>query len=201
MPFPESHPDDSDRRLRWDTDRSERETQGASGKMSIGNEARADVPYPRRIVSGGQTGVDRAALDVAIELGIPHGGWCPKGRRAEDGPIPAIYRLTETEDVEYAERTVRNINDSDATLLLIQRELQGGSLLTYRTCIKLGKPVLVVRLHRPGPDQRFWDWMRDHRVWELNVAGPRASKEPEVYRMAKRYLLRVFGEPQRAISD
>jgi hypothetical protein len=149
------------------------------------------------IVSGGQTGVDRAALDAAIELGIPHRGWCPKGRKAEDGVIPFRYQLQETSGSDYAERTRRNAEDSDATLILTDSPssdlpLRGGTLLTWSFCQQLARPVLVIRLRRPGPDKRLQDWLADHRVGVLNVAGPRASKHPELYAAAKAYLLRVL---------
>lgn len=85
-----------------------------------------------KIVSGGQTGVDRAGLDVAIQLGIDHGGWCPKGRRAEDGRIPGCYQLAEADSDEYAFRTERNVVDSDGTLILFFATLRGGTELTYR---------------------------------------------------------------------
>ena len=110
--------------------------------------------HPERIISGGQTGVDRAALDAAIELGIPHGGWCPRGRRAENGVIPSRYQLKEIEGIDYSERTRRNIVESDATLILTSGPLQGGTLLTFNLCIKLSRPVRVVQLPlQPGPPQ------------------------------------------------
>ena len=94
------------------------------------------MPIPLKatltIVSGGQTGADRAALDFAIAHGIEHGGWCPLGRRAEDGPLDAKYRLVETEREGYRARTVRNVRDSDATLILNLGDLEGGSLETMR---------------------------------------------------------------------
>lgn len=152
------------------------------------------------IVSGGQTGVDRAALDVAIELGIPHRGWCPKGRRAEDGVIPPEYRLTETHHADYAERTRRNAEDSDATLILLPERssdhaLRGGTLLTWTCCQRLGRPVLLVGLQRPGPDQRVRDWLAQKCVQTLNIAGPRASKCPGIHESAKSYLFRILRPP------
>jgi hypothetical protein len=158
------------------------------------------------IVSGGQTGVDRAALDAAMELGIPHQGWCPKGRKAEDGIIPPQYLLRETSGTDYAERTRRNAEDSDATLLLVPSQsgdiqLRGGTLLTWSCCQQLARPVLVVRLQRPGPDKRLHDWIHEHQVKILNVAGPRASKAPGLYLAAKAYLLRVLKVPGTIISD
>ncbi|MCX8018628.1 MAG: putative molybdenum carrier protein, partial [Rhodocyclaceae bacterium] len=99
-----------------------------------------------RIISGGQTGVDRAALDWAIARGIPHGGWCPKGRLAEDGPIAPRYNLTETESADLGERTWCNVRDSDGTLILNRGDLSGGSLKTLYLAERLGRPCLVVPL-------------------------------------------------------
>ena len=99
-----------------------------------------------KVVSGGQTGVDRAALDVAIYLDIPHGGWCPRGRRAEDGRIPETYQLRETSSRDYASRTEQNILDSDATLILYAKKLSGGSGLTLRLAQQHRRPVLCVDL-------------------------------------------------------
>src|SRR5947209_12411896 len=97
-----------------------------------------------KIVSGGQTGVDRAALDVALELGLPCGGWCPKGRLAEDGVVPDRYPLDEAPTASYPERTRLNVRDSDATLVLSWGAPQGGTLLTVRACQGQGKPHLVL---------------------------------------------------------
>jgi len=146
----------------------------------------------RQIVSGGQTGVDRAALDVAIELDIAHGGWCPQGRRAEDGPIPACYALTETASSNYAVRTEQNVVDSDATLILYLPPLQGGTELTYRLAQKHGRPVLLVDLSAPSPTDTVRRWLRDHAVRILNIAGPRQSQHPDLYRLAREYLIQVF---------
>jgi hypothetical protein len=156
-------------------------------------------PHPRhrgvlKIISGGQTGVDRAALDAAIDLGLAHGGWCPKGRRAEDGTIPDRYQLSELEGADYTARTRQNVLDSDGTLLLLLGELQGGSLLTWRCCQLSSQPVLIVRLLRPGPDAKVQQWLESHHIHTLNVAGPRASKFPAAYRSAHAYLLRILGK-------
>ena len=148
--------------------------------------------WVEKIVSGGQTGVDRAALDAAILVGIPHGGWCPNGRRAEDGPIAACYALQELGSTHYADRTKRNVLDSDATLVLYTDVLQGGTFLTWRYALKHGKPCLKICLTRPGRVQRDRDWLTRNRVRTLNIAGPRASKEPDVYDHALEYLKRIF---------
>jgi len=145
-----------------------------------------------RIMSGGQTGVDRAALDVAEELGMPHGGWCPAGRRAEDGPIARHYGLLETESRDYAERTECNVIDSDATLILARGRLTGGSRLTKKLAERHGRPLLVVDLGRETRLADIVDWLREHRVSWLNVAGPRESTQPGIGCEAASLLRRLF---------
>ncbi len=140
------------------------------------------------IVSGGQTGVDRAALDVAIELGIPHGGWCPAGRLAEDGPIPPRYALRETESPAYTVRTERNVRDSDGTLVLASGVPRGGSALTCELARAHRKPLFVVDLATPPVPATVRDWLAAHAIRTLNVAGPRASTETGVYERAAAYL-------------
>lgn len=132
-----------------------------------------------KIISGGQTGTDRAALDWAIEHGVQHGGWCPAGRLAEDGVIPERYQLTEV-DGGYRQRTRRNVRESDATLIVsITEELTGGTFETCKYAENIGKPWLHVW---PGAPWRetLAAWLAGNRIAVLNVAGPRASKEPEV---------------------
>lgn len=133
------------------------------------------------IVSGGQTGADRAALDWAIAHHIPHGGWCPAGRKAEDGEIPSHYQLVDMPDGGgYRRRTKANVQDSDATLIIsTEHELTGGSRETARFAERLAKPWLHVY-----PDQ---DWRQTLAAWLgstpihiLNVAGPSGSKQPQV---------------------
>lgn len=133
-----------------------------------------------RIVSGGQTGVDRAALDFAIANQIEHGGWCPRGRLAEDGPIPEFYRLEETESSEYRVRTERNVVDSDGTLLLYRFRLSGGTLLTHRFAKQHQRPVCRVRLDRSNPWLPVMEWLQDNDIQVLNVAGPRESSNPGI---------------------
>lgn len=146
-----------------------------------------------KIISGGQTGVDRAALDAARELGLQSGGWCPRGRRAEDGAIPADYPLRESLARGYADRTLRNVSMADATLILCRGPLSGGTHLTASLARRLGKPALVVDLER-GPDAgRVLAWAREHRVEVLNVAGPRESRCPGIQRQATGFLLQVLG--------
>src|SRR5437868_7117285 len=122
-------------------------------------ECRNAAMSPPKIISGGQTGVDRAALDVAIELGIPHGGWCPRGRRAEDGVIPPRYQLAEHESPSYDDRTRRNVAESDATLILCDQEatrpLQGGTKLTCDEARRLHKPCLLISLGADSPQEHL----------------------------------------------
>ena len=155
---------------------------------------RPDPEADVAVITGGQTGVDRAALDVALTLGIPAGGWCPKGRRAEDGPLPPRYPLQETPSAEYAQRTRWNVRDGDGTLVLTLGPFQGGTALTVREAQQLGKPVLVVDLAQAAPVTDVRDWMEAHRIRTLNVAGPRASEAPDVYKKAHAYLERLFSE-------
>src|SRR3989338_2362120 len=123
-----------------------------------------------KIVSGGQTGVDRAALDGAIELGIPHGGWCPKGRWAEDGPIPEKYQLTETNTAELAERTKLNARDSDGTLILIKAESLGeGTQLTMDEAKRLKKPLLTINLSKDDYSNVLSDWIIQNNIRILNI--------------------------------
>jgi hypothetical protein len=149
-------------------------------------------PMPT-IVSGGQTGVDRAALDVALELGLPCGGWCPKGRRAEDGPIPERYPLRETESEDYDERTVRNVLESDATLILTRGRPAGGTAFTIEAATAHRRPLLIVDLaagDRTPADAAAWAASRIVRA--LNVAGPREPGAPGVYQEARAFLRDMF---------
>ncbi len=153
----------------------------------------AEPRRPTKIVSGGQTGVDRAALDAALELGIPHGGWCPRGRLAEDGTIPPRFQLTETESSEYAVRTERNVLDSDGTLILCRGETSGGTELTRRLAIEHGRPCLVVDLNRPILPKDVCRWVSENRIETLNVAGPRESQNRGIAAQAWRFLVGIFG--------
>jgi len=147
----------------------------------------------RKIISGGQAGVDRAALDAALALGIACSGWCPKGRRAEDGVIPAHYPLTETAAKDYRVRTRRNVRDADGTLILTRGPLSGGTALTLRLAMETARPCLVVDLARHPRAVKVHMWLDAHRIRSLNVAGPRESGQPGIYRQAKKFLQRVFG--------
>jgi hypothetical protein len=149
-----------------------------------------------KIISGGQSGVDRAALDVAIKAGIPHGGFCPKGRRAEDGPIPGEYNLTETDTTDYAVRTEMNVDAGDGTLILhVGLPLKGGTAFTVELATAKGKPLLLIDLAAPGADPRgrFREWIAAHRIETLNVACPRETQSPGIYERAKTILQNCFG--------
>jgi hypothetical protein len=148
----------------------------------------------KRIVSGGQTGVDRAALDVALSLGIEHGGWCPRGRLAEDGTIPARYLLTETASSDYAERTEKNVLDSDGTLILYRGRLSGGTSLTRSLAQWYRKPCITFDLEKRVNVGRAQRWLDENKIRVLNVAGPRESSAPGIYDEALAYLTRLFGD-------
>ncbi len=145
-----------------------------------------------RIVSGGQTGVDRAALDVAIELGLEHGGWCPQGRRAEDGAIAAEYRLRETESADYSVRTEANVRDSEATLILTWGVPSGGTALTIELARRLHRPSRVVDLADRPEREEAATWLIETGIATLNVAGPRESRCPGIYAAARAYLRRLL---------
>jgi Circularly permutated YpsA SLOG family len=150
-----------------------------------------------RLISGGQTGADRAALDLALELGIDHGGWVPKGCAAEDGPLPSRYRVRETPSEDRAERTQRNVVDSDATLLISHGPLTGGSELTRTFAAELGKPVLYVELSKLSASEaadRIARWLGSLGCRTLNVAGPRASEEAGIYAAASAVLRHAISE-------
>ena len=147
------------------------------------------------IVSGGQTGIDRGALDAALQAGFPCSGWCPADCMAEDGVIDSRYRLTPLLQGGYAERTRRNVADSDATLILHFGELEGGTALTAACCERLGRPLLLVDALDVNPEeaaQRARDFVLQHAVQRLNVAGPRASKTRAAHGYALRTVSRLL---------
>jgi hypothetical protein len=145
-----------------------------------------------KVVSGGQTGVDRAALDVALARGLACGGWCPSGRRAEDGPLDDRYPLSETPSPEYAQRTEWNVRDSDGTLVLHRGDLSGGTAQTIEIARRLGKPCCVLDLTMAPQPSAVHAWVQRHRISVLNVAGPRESRSPGIYASALRFLDQVF---------
>jgi len=147
----------------------------------------------QKVISGGQTGVDRAALDVALATDLPVGGWCPKGRLAEDGPIPAHYPLQEIDSPAYARRTEQNVIEGDGTLILAtHKNLKGGTALTLHLAQKQAKPHLVVNL-LDQPDVRvIQQWLLKEHIHVLNVAGPRESASPGIYQHARALLEELF---------
>jgi hypothetical protein len=149
----------------------------------------------QRIISGGQTGADRAALDFAIAHSLPYGGWLPAGRRTEDGLLPERYQLRETPSASYEQRTEWNVRDADATLLITFGPLTGGSAFTLEAARRHGKPVLYVDRAQTGTEEaarNVRDWLARVRPATLNIAGPRASEAPEIYGIVRDLLERVL---------
>jgi hypothetical protein len=141
-----------------------------------------------RVVSGGQTGVDRGALDAALDAGFDCGGWCPQGRMAEDGEIPPRYVMAELAGSGYEKRTLQNVLDSDGTAILYFGVLEGGTLQTRQNCVAHGKPVELVDASRAAPAEaaaRILSFIAKNRISVLNVAGPRASKQPAAHDYAR----------------
>ena len=147
-----------------------------------------------KIVSGGQTGVDRAALDAATAMGLPVGGWCPKGRRAEDGVIDLRYPLIETPDKQYTQRTAWNVRDSDGTLVLLFDKPSPGTNVTIDEANALGKALLLVDLTTNPEEMEVLGWLEANGILVLNVAGPRESEAPGIYVAARAFLDDVFGK-------
>lgn len=137
----------------------------------------------RRIISGGQTGVDRGALMAAIELGLEQGGYCPRGRLAEDGPIDARFQLVETDSRAYHVRTEKNVLESCGTLIVHRGPLVGGTALTETFALRHQRPCLKIDLNQPQPPVRvevIRGWLRKQRIAVLNIAGPRESSQPGI---------------------
>jgi hypothetical protein len=152
-----------------------------------------------KIISGGQTGADRAALDFALARDIPHGGWCPRGRRAEDGALQERYELQETPDAEYSQRTEWNVRDSDGTVIFsLAPELTGGSRLTEEFAARHRKPCLHLsqQTHGATAVKRLRQFVQQHHIRVLNVAGPRASNEAAVPRFVLETLEKLFKAPK-----
>ena len=164
--------------------------------------------FPACLVSGGQTGADRAALDFAIAQNLRHAGYCPAGRRAENGPIPARYNLAETKTTGYPERTRKNVQLGDATVIFSSRSLAAlrriqrgsGSALTVRECERQGKPFVVLAHF---PDQaadaaELKDFLHAHSPRVLNVAGHAESKTPGIHAHVLAVLASVAADLPRA---
>ncbi|MCH9048948.1 MAG: hypothetical protein E2O62_00635 [Gammaproteobacteria bacterium] len=141
-----------------------------------------------KIISGGQTGVDRGALDAALESGISVGGWCPQGREAEDGPIAEKYPLQELPDSGYKERTLKNVQDSDATVIIYFESISGGTEKTLLYCLNEKKPYLLIDgsgITQEIASKRIRHFIDKNQISLLNVAGPRASTEIRGYEYTK----------------
>jgi len=137
-----------------------------------------------KIISGGQTGADRAAIDFAIKHNIPYGGWVPKGRKTEDGTLPEKYHLQEMLTGQYVKRTEKNTLDSDGTLIVSHGLLTGGSALTRELARQHGKPWIHIDLEMiscPEAAGMIREWIDRHGIKVMNVAGPRARKDPKIY--------------------
>jgi len=146
----------------------------------------------KKIISGGQTGVDRAALDAGLASGVAVGGWCPAGRRAEDGLIPACYPLQELDSSDYAARTEQNVVAADATLVLNLGELADGTALTVQLARKHRRPFLVVQLDENTDPVAVAAWVREQGGNVLNIAGPRESKCPGIHESALAFVRRLL---------
>ena len=146
----------------------------------------------KKIISGGQTGVDRAALDTAHELGLESGGWCPAGRHADDGPIDARYPLEETHNMDHTVRTGYNVRESDGTIMLHRGALQGGTAYAVEMARRLGKPVMAIDLDAPPDDRALIAWIRENRIETLHIGGQREASSPGIYELARSYLQRIL---------
>ena len=149
----------------------------------------------KKIISGGQTGADQGALDSAIKLGIPHGGWIPKGRLTEKGPLPDKYDLTEMPDTSYALRTEQNVIDSDGTLIISHDELSEGSDYTRKMAIKHHRPWLHINLNKTPAFKAtnlISSWIKENTIEILNVAGSRESKDNLIYQDVSKIIESVY---------
>lgn len=147
-----------------------------------------------KIISGGQTGADRAALDAARERGIPHGGWLPKGRITEDGPLGQEYCLQELDSYRYRDRTRKNVEESDGTLIVSYGPLSSGSALTEALAIRYDRPCLHLNMDYFSLEdavQVVEQWLRRNTIQVLNVAGPRASSDERIYATVRELLLNI----------
>lgn len=151
-----------------------------------------DFYHKIRINSGGQTGADRAALDFALQHQIDCGGWCPKGRKAEDGIIDPQYPLRETNNSNYPERTKTNIENSDGTVIFYLTKFDAGTGLTLNLCKKLDKPFHIVKLSEIQDPSLFRKWVTDNSIKTINVAGPRESSDPGIYKAVMNFLEKSF---------
>lgn len=153
-----------------------------------------------KIISGGQTGADQGALDGAIACAFPHGGAIPAGRMTEAGPLSMSYTMEELASHRYMDRTIKNVKDGDGTLILSNHNLTGGSALTYKTARKLAKPCLYIDFSNSNMTQAVKlvnRWLQEHQIQILNVAGPRASSDPEIYGLARELVVALLSRKMR----
>lgn len=158
----------------------------------------------KKIISGGQTGADQAALDVAIEVGIPYGGWIPKGRKTEDGRLPDSYSMQETDAIDYAQRTELNILDSDGTIVFSRGEPAGGSAITQQLAKKHNRPCLHIDLKELSEYKAveiLKTWLEVRKINVLNIAGSRASEDPEIYDNVMNILESLLYPPPEYITS
>ena len=149
----------------------------------------------KKIISGGQTGADQAGLDAAIEMGIPHGGWIPKGKKTEKGMLPRKYKLLEMTSTSYPKRTEKNVIDSDGTVIFTHGKLTGGSKLTKTVADKHDRPCLHVNLDETinfKIPAEINSWITENKIKTLNVAGSRASKDQEIYKKVLKIIQDVY---------
>ncbi|MBI9038972.1 MAG: putative molybdenum carrier protein [Bacteroidales bacterium] len=145
-----------------------------------------------KIISGGQTGVDRAALDFALKNGVNCGGWCPLGRKAEDGIISEKYPLLETKSSKYSERTKLNVKNSDGTLLIFDKILDKGSILTKNMADEYHKSIFLYDLSANIESSEIKKWMHSNKINVLNIAGPRESNSIGIYLKTYKLLSEIF---------
>ena len=150
------------------------------------------------LISGGQTGVDRATLDFALENGIRCGGYCPKGRKAEDGRIDKRYPLIETNTENYSERTIQNVQQSDGILVFFDNHIDPGTQFAIDTSRKLCKTCLLVNVANPSNRDMIAEWVKKNNIAKLNIAGPRESFNPGIYHKVKKILDQVFLDQQKS---
>ena len=164
------------------------------GAHRSGDDSQAAPPLAK-VISGGQTGVDRGALDAALELGFPCGGWCPPGRLAEDGCIPLRYPVQELASGGYRQRTIKNVLESDGTVLIHFGGPEGGTSLTLQQCIRKGKPYMLLdgnAVTAADAGQIAADFVAENNVVTLNVAGPRISRESRGHQYAYAVMIELL---------
>ena len=150
-----------------------------------------------KIISGGQTGVDRASLDAALAAGIEIGGWCPAGRYAEDGPIAEKYPLQSSDDLDHTVRTENNVRDSDGTLAIYRQHLRGGTAYAVEMARQLGKAVLAIDMNSPPPVSTVVDWVSRHQLHVIHIGGQRESTSPGIYVQARAFIADVLSACQQ----